>query len=143
MYFLVAGMLPVGTALVKTGAAELITAGLMKALGHSSGMIVLAGLVGLTILFTQVMNGAAVAAIMAPIGIQMAHSLGLDPRALAMGIALASSVAFLTPLGHPVNILVMGRAVTVSAINAKMGVLLTVIISIVILSVLPLFWRLV
>ena len=66
------------------------------------------GLVLLAALLTQAMNGAAVAAIVAPVAIQTAQQVGADPRAMAMGVALATSLAFLTPLGHPVNILVMG-----------------------------------
>jgi len=138
--FLVAGMLPLGTALTKTGAAGLLSTALLNALGHSGALILLAGLVGLTILFTQVMNGAAVAAIMAPIGIQLAQSAGNDPRSLAMAVALATSVAFITPLGHPVNVLVMGPGGYKFRDYAKVGILLTLITYIVILVFLPIFW---
>ena len=57
---------------------------------------------------TQIMPGAAVAAILAPIAIQTAQQAGLNPRSLAMAVALATSMAFITPLGHPVNVLVLG-----------------------------------
>lgn len=140
--FLVAGMLPLGTALAKTGAASLLSDTLMSTLGHSGVMVLLAGLVGLTILFTQVMNGAAVAAIMAPIAIQVAQAAGIDPRALAMAVALATSVAFITPLGHPVNVLVMGPGGYAFRDYAKVGLLLTLIIFAVILLFLPKFWPL-
>jgi di/tricarboxylate transporter len=140
--FLVAGMLPLGTALAKTGAAALLSTALINTLGQSGIMILLAGLVGLTILFTQVMNGAAVAAIMAPIAIQIAQTFGADPRALAMAVALATSVAFITPLGHPVNALVMGPGGYAFRDYAKVGLLLTMVIFAVILFFLPLFWPL-
>jgi len=140
--FLVAGMLPLGTALAKTGAAALLCNALMSTLGHIGMLILLAGLVGLTILFTQVMNGAAVAAIMAPIGIQIAQTAGADPRALAMAVALATSVAFITPLGHPVNVLVMGPGGYAFRDYAKVGLLLTLVIFAVILFFLPKFWPL-
>ena len=126
--FLVAGMLPLGTALAKTGAAALLGNALTGALGQNGNLILLAGLVGLTIIFTQVMNGAAVAAIMAPIGIQIAQTVGADPRTLAMGVALATSVAFITPLGHPVNVLVMGPGGYKFTDYARVGFLLTIII---------------
>jgi len=138
--FLVAGMLPLGTALTKTGAAALMSNALMNTLGHSGIMILLAGLVGLTILFTQVMNGAAVAAIMAPIAIQIAQTAGADPRALAMAVALATSVAFITPLGHPVNVLVMGPGGYKFRDFTRVGILLTLITFTVILFFLPKFW---
>jgi di/tricarboxylate transporter len=140
--FLVAGMLPLGTALAKTGAAALLSDTLIFTLGHSGILVLVAGLVGLTILLTQVMNGAAVAAIMAPIAIQVAHTVGADPRALAMGVALATSVAFITPLGHPVNVLVMGPGGYKFGDYAKVGLLLTLITFIVIMFFLPIFWPL-
>ena len=140
--FLVAGMLPLGTALGKTGAAALLGNTLTSALGHDGTLILLAGLVALTIVFTQVMNGAAVAAIMAPIGIQIALTVGSDPRALAMGVALATSVAFITPLGHPVNVLVMGPGGYKFGDYARVGFMLTLVIFAVIVLFLPVFWPL-
>ncbi len=140
--FLVAGMLPLGTALAKTGAAALLSETLINTLGYNGVLVLVAGLVGLTILFTQVMNGAAVAAIMAPIAIQVAHTVGADPRALAMGVALATSVAFITPLGHPVNVLVMGPGGYKFGDYAKVGLLLTLITFTVIMLFLPIFWPL-
>ena len=138
--FLVAGMLPLGTALAKTGAAALLGNGLVGALGNAGSLVLLAGLLGLTILCTQVMNGAAVAAIMAPIGIQIGQMVGIDPRSLVMGVALATSVAFITPLGHPVNVLVMGPGGYKFGDYAKVGVLLTLLTLGVILIFLHLFW---
>lgn len=140
--FLVAGMLPLGTALAKTGAAALLGNTLTSALGQHGNLVLLAGLVGLTILFTQVMNGAAVAAIMAPIGIQVGQMAGADPRTLAMAVALATSVAFITPLGHPVNVLVMGPGGYKFTDYAKVGLLLTLIVFAVIMVFLPIFWPL-
>jgi di/tricarboxylate transporter len=96
----------------------------------------------LTILFTQFINGAAVAAIMAPIGIQLAHNVGADPRALAMAVALATSVAFVTPLGHPVNVLIMGPGGYKFRDYVKVGSLLTLITFAEILFFLPKFWPL-
>jgi di/tricarboxylate transporter len=140
--FLIAGMLPLGTALDKTGAAALLGQALLSVVGHNSWLIVLAVLLGVTIAFTQVMNGPAVAAILAPIAIQIAHVIGADPRALAMIVALATSIAFITPLGHPVNVLVMGPGGYKFGDYAKVGLPLTVILFVVILLFLPLFWPL-
>ena len=79
------------------------------------------GLMGVIILFTQMMNSAAVAAIMAPISIQVAHTAGVDPRMLAMGVALALSVAFITSLGHLVNALVLDSGGCKFGDYAKVG----------------------
>lgn len=105
--FLIAGMLPMGVAITKTGVATLLADSLVSFLGAAGPMALLAGMFLLAALFTQAINGAAVAAVLAPIAIQAAQRIGADPRALAMGVALATSVAFVTPLGHPSNILVM------------------------------------
>jgi di/tricarboxylate transporter len=140
--FLVAGMLPLGTAMTKTGAADLITHGLLSVLGSAGPLALLAGLVALAILLTQAMNGAAVAAVVAPIALQTAQRIGADPRAFAMGVALATSVAFLTPLGHPVNILVMGPGGYRFRDYFRVGLPLTLLIFALIVGLLPLIWPL-
>ncbi len=140
--FLVAGMLPLGTAMTKTGAADLITHGVLAVLGGAGPVAILAGLVALAILLTQAMNGAAVAAVMAPIAIQTAQRIGVDPRAMAMGVALATSIAFLTPLGHPVNILVMGPGGYRFRDYFRVGLPLTLLLFVLIVGLLPLIWPL-
>jgi di/tricarboxylate transporter len=88
------------------------------------------------------MNGAAVAAVMAPIAIQAAQNIGADPRAMAMGVALATSMAFLTPLGHAVNVLVMGPGGYSFRDYFKVGLPLTLLLFVMIVLLLPLFWPL-
>ena len=139
---LVAGMLPLGTAMVKTGAASLLADELVRLLGAAGPRVLLAGLAGLAILLTQAMNGAAVATVIAPIAIQTAQRTGADPRAMAMGVALATSIAFLTPLGHPVNILVMGPGGYRFRDYFKVGLPLTLLLFALIVALLPLVWHL-
>jgi di/tricarboxylate transporter len=88
------------------------------------------------------MHGAAVAAVMVPIGIGAARNMGIDPRAITMGIALATSIAFITPFGHPVNILVMGPGGYQIRDYARVGLPLTIIIAAVVIFLLPTFWPL-
>jgi di/tricarboxylate transporter len=140
--FLVAGMLPMGLAMTKTGAADLLTRWLIAILGGAGTIGLLAGLVALAILLTQVMNGAAVAAVLAPVAIRTAEQIGADPRAMAMGVALATSMAFLTPLGHPVNALVMGPGGYRFRDYFRIGLPLTVLIFLMIVGLLPLIWKL-
>ena len=140
--FLVAGMLPLGLAMTKSGAAGLLADKLIAALGPAGPLALLAGLFLLTTLLTQAMNGAAVATVVAPIAIHAAQQTGLDPRALAMGVALASSMAFLTPLGHPVNVLVMGPGGYRFRDYLKVGWPLTLLIFGVVMLLLPIFWPL-
>ena len=84
------------------------------------------------------MNGAAVITIVAAIAIQAAQASGIDPRSLVMGVALASSLAFVTPLGHAVNILVMGQAGYSFRDFAWVGLPLTVLLAVLIITLLPL-----
>jgi di/tricarboxylate transporter len=79
--FLVAGMLPLGLAMTHSGAAALLSDRLVAALSPAGPLALLAGLVALTALLTQTMNGAAVATVVAPIAIHAAQQTGLDPRA--------------------------------------------------------------
>jgi di/tricarboxylate transporter len=140
--FLVAGMLPLGLAMTLSGAAGLLADKLLLVLGPAGPMALLAGLVLLTIALTQAMHGAAVVAVMTPIAIQAAQQTGLDPRALAMGVALASSMAFITPLGHPVNVLVMGPGGYRFRDYRKAGGLLTLMLFGLLMLLLPIFWPL-
>jgi di/tricarboxylate transporter len=140
--FLVAGMLPMGIAMTKSGAAQMMADGLAHVLGPVGPLAMLAGLVALTIALSQAMKGAAIATVMTPIAIQTARTIGADPRALAMGVALATSMAFVTPLGHPVNILVMGEARYRFRDYVKVGLPLTVLLFVAVLIFLPVIWPL-
>ncbi len=140
--FLVAGMLPLGIAMAKTGAAALLTDGLVKGLGPLGPRALLAGLVVATVLLAQAIHSAAVAAVVAPIAIEAGSRVGADPREFAMAVALASSMAFLTPLGHPVNVLVMGPGGYRFKDYLKVGLPLTVLLIVLIVFGLPLVWPL-
>lgn len=139
---LVAGMLPLGIAMTKTGLASSVANLLLGSPGDQSPILLLALLVILTAFLTQVMNGAAVITIVAAIAIQAAQASSIDPRSLVMGVALASSLAFVTPLGHAVNILVMGQAGYSFRDFARVGLPLTVLLAALIITLLPLFWPL-
>lgn len=138
--FLVAGMLPLGMAMTKTGATELFARALIDVVGPYGPQALLLGLLTLTVLLSQAIKGAAVSAVIAPIAIQAAQQFGIDPRALAMGVALATSMAFVTPLGHPVNILMMGPAGYRFRDFFKVGLPLTALLFVIVLVLLPVFW---
>jgi len=140
--FLVAGMLPLGLAMTQSGAAAALADRLLTVLGPAGPLAVLAGLFVLTTLLAQTMHGAAVATVVAPIAIRAAQQIGADPRSLAMGVALATSIAFLTPLGHPVNVLVMGPGGYRFRDYFKVGLPLTLLLLAVIIGLLPVFWPL-
>jgi di/tricarboxylate transporter len=106
---LVGGMLPMGLALTKTGAADLIAKFLSTSLDSFGPWILLAGFFLVTAVLTQVIpGGSATPLVITPIAITAAQQMAADPRAFAMAVALATSTSFLTPMAHPVNALVMG-----------------------------------
>jgi di/tricarboxylate transporter len=136
--FLVAGMLPVGIALNKTGASALLADTLLSSLGGAGHMALLVGLVLLTVALTQVINGAAAVTIIAPIAISVAQQVGMEPRSVAMAVALSSSMAFISPLGHAVNVMVMGAGGYTFRDYARVGAPLTILLVIILLLILPL-----
>ena len=135
--FMVAGMLPVGVALDKTGAAGLLAQSIISSLGGYGNLFFLGGMVLLTVLLTQIINGAAAVTVIAPIAISAALKLGLEPRSVAMAIAIASSIAFMSPLGHSVNIMVMGAGGYSFRDYARVGIPLTIILFVLLLVLLP------
>jgi di/tricarboxylate transporter len=140
--FLVGGMLPLGVALTKTGGAFLVANAILSAVDGKGHFALLAVLVLLTVLLTQIINGVAAVTILAPIGISAAQKLGMEPRTVALAIALASSMAFMSPLGHSVNILVMGAGGYSFRDYARVGIPLTILLVIILLvllqSIMPL-----
>jgi di/tricarboxylate transporter len=136
--FLVAGMLPLGVALQKTGGAALLAEQIIGLIGDRGHLALLAALVILTVLLTQIINGATAASIIAPIAIATGLKAGMDPRSLALGVALASSMAFISPLGHAVNVMVMGAGGYTFKDYARVGIPLTVLLIVLLLLILPL-----
>lgn len=141
MIFLVAGLLPMGIALTETNAAAMMASGVVSTFGQFGAIALLAGFFLLTMFLVQAMNGAAVAAIIGPIAIQAAQQIGVNPRALTMGVALATSMSFITPLGHPVNILVMSPGGYNFKDFMRIGIPLTIILFVCVMILLPLIWR--
>lgn len=136
--FLVAGMLPMGVALTKTGIAAFVADTLIMTVGSYGPYTLLIGLFIFTTLLTQVISGPAVVAMIGPLALEAASQLHINPHTIAMGVALATSMAFLTPLGHPVNILVMGPGGYKFSDYFKVGLPLSILAALVILILLPL-----
>jgi di/tricarboxylate transporter len=137
---LVAGMLPMSTALEKVGLVNLAAQGLADTLGSASPLLVLAGLFLATSLFTQVLSNTATTVLIAPIALVSAQKLGVQPYALMMAVAIAASMAFATPVASPVNTLVMGSGHYRFIDYIKVGVPLILLALIASLLVLPLLW---
>ncbi len=140
--FLIAGFIPLGVALDHSGAAALIGNWLVSALGGFGPGVLAGGLFIATTLILQVLGNVGSAVIFAPIAIKAAEQMGSDPRAFAMAVALGTSMAFLTPTAHPVNVMMMGPGGYTVRDFTKVGAGLTIVLFIVVLIVLPLVWGL-
>ncbi len=140
--FLIAGLWPLSYALQDTGLAHLITQSLLKVTADISPLGISALLLFIAMLLTLVMGGQVSAIIMIPLALSMAKLSGIDPRPLSMAVAMGCNLAFLTPLGHPVNILVMNPGNYRFKDYFRIGLPLTVIAFIAILVGIHLFWGL-
>ncbi len=140
--FLIAGMLPLGTALDQTGAAKMIAEGVVTFVGPYGPRAVMFGMVALTFLATCFVPTAALVVLMAPIVLNTSTNMGLSPYAFMMAIAMASSASFTTPISHPANILVMGPGGYRFMDYLKVGGLLTLVILAVLMVALPVLWPL-
>jgi di/tricarboxylate transporter len=138
--FLVAGTLPLGIAMEKTGTAQFLAGLLIDAVGGMGPMALLAGFYVLTNLLTQFMSNAASTVLIAPIAIQAAQQVGSDPHALLMAVAVAASAGFLTPVAHQSNVLVMGPGGYRFGDYLKVGLPLDLLTFAVTLLILPLIW---
>ncbi len=135
--FLIAGMLPLGLALSKTGAAAWVGQVLIQAFGGWGPLVLLAVFYLAAMLLTQFVSGQAAAVMVAPIALSAAAQINSNPYAFAMAAALACSTAFLTPIAHPVNLLVTGPGGYTSRDFFKVGLPVTLVVFVVLLIVLP------
>jgi di/tricarboxylate transporter len=138
--FLIAAMLPLGIAMETSGTAEYLTNGMMALIGESGPLAVLGGLFVLSVLASQVMPNAAVVVLMAPIALTAAADMSVSPYTFMMGIAIAASASFMSPISHPANILVMGPGGYRFSDYIKVGLPLTAIVLVIVLLILPLVW---
>ena len=140
--FLIAGMLPLGIALDKSGAAGLIAESALNILGPYGPHAVLFGLLTITFMATSIIPTAALVVLMVPITLKTSVAFGISPHALIMGVALAASSSFTSPISHPANVLVMGPGGYRFKDYMKVGLPLTLVILIVLMVFLPIFWPL-
>jgi di/tricarboxylate transporter len=140
--FLIAGMLPLGIAMQQTGTAQFLAQGVVALVANLGPLAVVAAFFVLGTLASQFMPNPAVAVLLAPIVLNASENLRISPHALMMTLALAVSTAFLTPVAHPVNVLIMGPGGYRFADYVKVGLPFTLLMLLIALLVLPLFWPL-
>jgi di/tricarboxylate transporter len=137
---LIAGMLPMSTALEKVGLIALAADNLTATLGALGPIWVLAGLFLATSLFTQVLSNTATAVLLAPLAFAAAQSIGAQPHAFLMAVGVAASMAFASPVASPVNTLVMGAGNYRFSDYLKIGIPMIAISVVVSMIVLPLMF---
>ena len=140
--FLMAGMLPLGLALQETGAAAYLAEQVIGLVGGLGPQGLLAGVFLFSLVASQMMSSVAAAALIAPIAISTAQTAGVDPRAFLAAVAVSGSFAFITPISHQANVLVMGPGGYRFTDYARVGIPMAALLSLVSVFLLPLFWPL-
>jgi di/tricarboxylate transporter len=138
---LIACMLALGQAMTKTGAAQYLAEHVATLASGFSPVWLLGGFFLLTVLLTQPMSNQAAAAVILPIAIQTATHLGLNPRTFVIGIAVAASCSYLTPL-EPACLMVYGPGRYKFMDFVRVGGPLTLVIFVLALLLVPRFWPL-
>jgi di/tricarboxylate transporter len=139
---LLGALIPVGEALETTGGAQLIADGLLSVGGQLPPVVTLIMVMVGTMFLSDVINNAAAAVLIAPIAISTAAGLGVNADPFLMAVAIGASCAFLTPIGHQSNTLVMGPGGYKFGDYWRMGLPLEIIIVVVSVPLLLLFWPL-
>ncbi|HEX9852460.1 MAG TPA: SLC13 family permease, partial [Woeseiaceae bacterium] len=139
--FLIAGMLPLGTAMQDTGTASWLATQLMALLGDSGPWAVIMGLYALTAMASMIIPAAVLVVLMSPIVLTAMSDIGFLPHTAMMAIAMAAA-SFSSPISHPANILVMGPGGYRFVDYLKVGVPLTLVLFAAAMLLLPMFWPL-
>ncbi|ARV06021.1 SLC13 family permease [Polaribacter sp. SA4-10] len=137
---MIAAMIPMGVAIQKTGAAEMISNSLINFLGKDNPTLLLAGIFILTTTFSQFINNSATAVLMAPIVLLAASTIGISPEPLLITVAISASTAFLTPIGTTTNAMVMSSGNYKFMDYFKVGLPLLILFIITTLLLVPIIW---
>ena len=140
--FLIAGMLPLGTAMQESGTAQFLAQLTMQYIGPLGPWWVIGGLYLVTAAGTMIIPTAALVVLMSPIVLSTCADLGIAPQTAMMAVAMAASASFTSPISHPANILIMGPGGYRFADYLKLGLPLTVVVFVVVMLLLPLLWPL-
>lgn len=137
---LVAAMLPMATALEKTGGMAILSDGIINALGDYGPYGVLIGVYILTVIFGQFISNTATAVLFAPIAMNAAIAMEVSPTTFMIAVAVAASMAFVTPIASPTNALVMTAGGYKFMDFVKIGIPLQIVMFIVMMLAIPFFF---
>ncbi|WP_423186868.1 SLC13 family permease [Alishewanella sp. d11] len=139
---LLAALIPVAGAMETTGTAELIATVLMDKVAQGNAIVALVMILIITMFLSDLMNNAATAAVMCPIAIGTALALGVNADSFLMAVAIGASCAFLTPIGHQNNTLILGPGGFKFSDYWRLGLPLEILVIIVAVPLLLVFWPL-
>ena len=140
--FLIAGMLPLGTAMLESGTAAYLAQLTMQYVGPLGPWWVIGGLYIITAAGTLIMPNAALAVVISPIVLSACADLGIAPQTAMMAVAMAASASFASPISHPANLLVMGPGGYRFGDYLRLGLPLTIVVFVTVMVLLPLIWPL-
>jgi di/tricarboxylate transporter len=139
---LLGAMIPLGQALQTTGTTEVLTQGLLSLSSDISPILIMGVILIATMTLSDIMNNAATTVVMAPIAVSLATELAVNVDAYLMAVAIGASCAFLTPIGHQNNVLVMGPGGYRFGDYWRLGLPLEILIVIVSIPMICLVWPL-
>lgn len=139
---LLAALIPVAGAMQSTGAAEMLAQFLVDTVAQGNAVAALVVVLVITMFLSDVMNNAATAAVLCPIALGISSTLGVNPDSFLMAVAIGASCAFLTPIGHQNNTLILGPGGFRFGDYWKLGLPLELIVVVVSVPLLLLVWPL-
>ncbi|GAB1406760.1 SLC13 family permease [Thermomonas brevis] len=134
---LLAGVLPLGIALEKSGGAQWLADAAMRVIGTDNPLVTLAIVYGLTSIMTELMSNNAAAVLIAPIAIAAAEALGVDSKPFLVAVAFAASTSFSTPIGYQTNTMVYTAGGYRFADFLRMGIPLNVVFFVMAIALIP------
>jgi di/tricarboxylate transporter len=140
IFVFIAGAMPLGAAMQRSGASALLAGWLQTAVGSWEPTYILLALFGVVAILTQFMSDAATTAIFAPVAAALAHALGQPPEPYVVTVAMAAVAAFLTPIGHHGNLLIYGPGRYQFTDFVWVGAPLTALVALIVAFLAPLLW---
>ncbi|MEK6409006.1 MAG: SLC13 family permease [Acidobacteriota bacterium] len=140
IYVFIAGAIPLGAAMQKSGTAALLATGLEKAVGQWPPILVLLAIFAIVAVVTQFLSDAATTAVFAPVAFALAQALGHSPEPYVVTVAMAAVTSFLTPIGHHGNLLVYGPGRYQFMDFVRVGTPLTCLVALVVATFALMIW---
>ena len=138
---LIAGMLPMSTAIKNSGAGDLVAGVIVGVVADAGPYALLIALFVVTVVFGQLISNTATALVMIPIAVSAAAQLDLSARPVLMSLCVASVAAFLTPIATPANMMIMGPAGYRFGDYWKLGLVMVALFFVISVGLVPLIWR--